>query len=349
MIRSRSLSHLLAATTLGIAGALPAQSVTVPAANENTRGAAGLNTVVRQAPNARTYMMGIAASELSGIPVGSPINGISLRSIAFVAAGQPTSYPTANATWANYDIQIGNVIPLNTWTTTFLSNFMGTPTTVRSGQMVMDAGSFTFSGTLPAPQPEPWGTFYFDFQRPFVYTGGDIGIYITHTGSDQANAPFLDTVNPLVGSYTAMSALSYNAVTSTGLNQANAVYIMRLHFGYGASCPGTGGRLAQLVETGNVAGGGPVSWAIGNGPANAMAVLNIGLAPTNLPILGCTVLTLPITSISANLNALGRSARTLTAPAGQTFSLNVQGVVLDPGSVNGFFVLTNGTTLNVTP
>src|SRR5690242_13895145 len=112
----------LAATFLPI---LPAQSVTVPASFANTRGQGGANTLTRDAGNPRTYMAGIAASELVGIPTGAMINGFSFR--ANVAMNGTTPWPPVDATWASYDIQLGPAIPLANWTGTFAANFAAPP------------------------------------------------------------------------------------------------------------------------------------------------------------------------------------------------------------------------------
>src|SRR5437868_15045655 len=94
---------------LVLATRLAAQSVIAPASSASVRGPSGLNTLVRDSGQPRTYMLGINASELAAIPLGSQINGVSFRS--YVGTGSPASWPTADVTWTNYDISVGPAIP----------------------------------------------------------------------------------------------------------------------------------------------------------------------------------------------------------------------------------------------
>ncbi|MBN2492405.1 MAG: hypothetical protein JXQ29_16275, partial [Planctomycetes bacterium] len=68
---------VLALLAIGIADA---QSVVAPGAATTLAGSSGLNTLLRNSGNPRTYQLGIAASELSAIPRGAVIVGLSWRS-----------------------------------------------------------------------------------------------------------------------------------------------------------------------------------------------------------------------------------------------------------------------------
>src|SRR5262245_18475513 len=65
------------AILLAVSSPLVAQSVVVPNANATVSATTLLNNVVRETGMPRSYMLGINASELSAIPLGSLINGIS--------------------------------------------------------------------------------------------------------------------------------------------------------------------------------------------------------------------------------------------------------------------------------
>jgi len=162
------------AVALVAAGPAMAQSVVVPNANANVRGTSQLNTLVRNSGNPRTYQLGIAAGQLAGIPAGSCINGVSFRAMVF--ASNPAVWPSpAPANWTDYEIMLGDAIPLASWTGTFATNMMNA-TPVRSGAMTIPVGVWLHTNGLPAPQPNPWGDFFFDFQRPFPYGGGDLAL-----------------------------------------------------------------------------------------------------------------------------------------------------------------------------
>src|SRR5690606_34273828 len=267
-----------------------------------------------------TYMLGIDASHLTGIPVGSIINGVSFRTN--VSTSNPASWPAVDTTWTPYDVLIGPAIPINSWTTTFMSNFAATPTVARAGAMVITPGTYTTNTGLPAPQPNPWGEFFWDFQTPFTYTGGDLAIYFAHPGSDQANQVFFDTVAsaPAAG-YAAYSASAYQAATGASAS----FFITRIHYGYGAGCPGTGGLTPNLVQTNNTTGGGTVKFSIANAPANAPAAYAIGVGRTSVTLPnGCTLLTNPAVLLPVALDNHGRFLLSLNVPAGVIGTLNVQ-------------------------
>jgi hypothetical protein len=127
-----------------------AQSVVVPAASANTSGTSGLNTLTRNSGNPRTYMLGVNASELAGIPVGEMIVGVSFRAYSGTAA----AWPVADVSWSDYEVSVGPCIPTTTFTTTFASNFLVPPVLVRDGAMVIPcptpAATWACSSRIPA-------------------------------------------------------------------------------------------------------------------------------------------------------------------------------------------------------
>lgn len=329
---TRLLSSCVPASLLLLASSIPAQSVVVPQSFTNTRGQGAANTILRDLGQPRCYMSGISASDLAGIPVGAVINGISFRG-GF--SNTVATWPPSDATWANYDIEVGPAIPLANWTTTFATNFASPPLQVRSGPMVIETGTYTNNTALPAPQPNAWGEFYFDFQRPFPYLGSDLAFLFRHTGSNLTTAYFLDWQTS-VTSIIALTASSYQAATGTRILSPA---ITRLHYGYGAGCPGTGGMVPNLVQNTDLTGGtgGTIHLSIGNAPAGAPAlfVLGFGRLPAQLPN-GCALLTAPVATLFVLLNNNGRGRISIVVPPAVSGGFNAQAVVLDAGGPQGY-------------
>jgi len=326
----------------GLATTLTAQSVVVPNTSATTSVTTVLNNPLRNSGNPRTYMMGINASQLAGIAPGSLIVGVSLR--AGLTTSNAAVWPLTDVTFNDYEIRIGSAIPTASWTSTFLNNFAGTPLLARDGVMVVQAGAFT--NTNPTvPTPNAWGTFYFDFQVPFVYPGGDLGIQFTHPGSNDPTSIFFEQVPSNTAAHgQAITNASFQAPIASTVNYAFCV--ARIHYGYGpaSGCPGTGGLSPNLVQNGDVTGGGTISLAAANAPANGVAVYVFGLGSASLPMAnGCTLLTVPIATTLALLDNNGRATLQIAVPPGLVASFNVQVAVLDSGNPGGF-TLSNGVT-----
>jgi hypothetical protein len=332
--------HRFVATSLFLALATTtaeAQSIVVPAANAASRGTGGLNTLTRDLNNSRTYMLGIGASHLAGLPVGAVITGVSFR--GNVTTSNAASWPAVDTTWANYDIQVGGAIPIASWTGSFASNFIAPPQVVRSGPMLVTAGSFTSSTSLPAPTPNPWGEFYFDFQVPYVYAGGDLGLYFTHGGSSITGAFFLDNIaSNVANDFVAFSQTVYQGTAGVSA----AACIPRLHFGYGSGCPGASGTAPVLVSAGDLLGGGTARLAVGNAVPGQLGLFLLGSGRTQIPLFGnCNLLVLPLQTLPFTLSANGRFALAQTVAPGILGTLDIQALTVDPAAPNGL-VLTNG-------
>lgn len=323
----RHLPLLLLSTT-----SLLAQSVTVPAANATVAATGGLNTIFRDLGAARTYMLGVAATELAGIPVGDNIVGISFRNWS----GSTAAWPATNVSWTDYEITVGQCVTPAAFSTTFLANFIGTPTLARSGPLTIPANTYSAVGL-----PKPWGEFYFNFQTPVPYLGGDLGILFTHPGSQDTTNMFGETLASSAATYgVAMTAAAYQA--PTGGTPTASFYVHRVHYGYGFGCPGTANQSPVLVENADVAGGigGNFLFTTSNVPANAPAVIAFGFGRAAIPLAnGCTILTPPVASSFFLCDALGNGTLGITVPAGLgAFGFNVQVVVLDSGAAGGFTV-----------
>lgn len=244
------MPRLLALAALLSTAVLTAQSVVVPNANETVGSTGLLNNPLRNANNARTYMIGINASQLTGIATGALITGVSLR------AGNTTSnipvWPaTGDIAWADYEITVGNCLPTGSWSSTYMSNFVTAPippVTARDGPMVVQQGAVT-NVSPPSGTPNAWSEFYFDFQLPFLYLGGDLAILFTHPGSNDPTSIWFEQVasNPGVHGI-AMAGGGFQATTATSLSYVFVV--ARIHYGYGSpsGCPGTGGMSGRPIR-----------------------------------------------------------------------------------------------------
>ncbi|MCC6672154.1 MAG: hypothetical protein IT458_13920 [Planctomycetes bacterium] len=323
------------------AGDLLAQSVVVPNANANTRGVSGLNTLTRNAGNPRTYMLGVPASELATVPVGAEIVGVSFRS--YVGTANPATWPPSDTTWTDYEVTVGPAAPLNTWTGVFANQWAtgSTPVQVRDGAMLITTNTFANNTSLPAPQPNPFGNFFWDFQKTFTYTGGDLALLFTHPGSSQATSAFyLDngTNNPTTG--VAYAATGFQMANGT----ASSPYIARVHWGYGKGCAGTGNAVPMLVSAGDTTGGGTATFSIANAKASSPAAVGFGIQRTSASLPnGCTLLTAPLVILPVTLDANGRFLLNLGIAPGVTGAMEAQAFVIDAGAPGGYCV-SNGVS-----
>lgn len=335
-LRSHLLHSVLAAASLS------AQSIAVPNANAGVVGSGQLSTIFRNVLNPRTYLWGANAVELGGMPAGAVITGVSVR--MWVSTLNTPSWPATDITWADYQILIGPAAPLAGWGPDILGNFTSPPHLVRSGPMTLPAASFT--NTNPAaPQPNAWSDFYFDFQSPYVYTGGDLGIVFSHPGSTDSTSPqFPETVGSDANTYGTARVQFVHPASAATASSATTFYVMRIHYGYGSGCPGTGGRTPVLVASGDTTGGlgGTIVLQVGNGVPLSGAVFAFGFGTANqlLPN-GCSLLLQPLVSSFSALDGDGRALRFFPVPPGILGTIDVQVGVLDPGAPGGFTV-TNG-------
>ena len=222
----RTTVRLVAVLLTGLALASVAQAQTVVVPNQYTSTAAsasGLNTFIRDLGNPRTGQLLIAAAELTSIPIGQNITGMTYR----LFTGATVAYPASDATWTDYTVTLGAGGPLP-GSTTFANNFVGATTIVRTGTMTIPAGSCPGTGG----PPHPFCTFVINFTTPFVYTGGNLCIEVRHTGSNIVNTAndFLEvalTTDPNYG----VRFWSATATGNTATTGAVATYtVARISF-----------------------------------------------------------------------------------------------------------------------
>ena len=330
----------LAIPALVLSTGLLAQSVVVPNANATTLGTAQLNSIIRNAANPRTYQYGINASELAGVPIGSVITGVSLRFMVF--ASNPPSWPPADILWNTYDISVGPATPTASWVADPMLNFSSPPQQVRSGPMTLDAGTFQNLG-VPAT-PNPWSEFYFDFQNPYLYLGGDLAMLFSHPGSsDPLAPPFAEVVNANAAAHgVSFSQAVYPAGTALA---TNTFYVMRIHYGYGTGCAGSATTAPVLVQNGNTNGGlgGNIRLTLANAAPNSIGVFALGFSQLNVPLGGgCTALVSPDLLFLAITNSKGRATLDIPIPPAVLGSFFAQGAMLDNSPLG--LALTNGVS-----
>jgi hypothetical protein len=320
--------------------ALLAQSVVVPNAQATTVGTGGTNTLVRNAGNPRSFQQGILASQLANVPVGAVITGISLR-FSLSPSNSPT-WPPQDIQWTAYDIYQGPAAPLAGWVADPALNFSSPPVQVRSGPMTLDAGSFIDNEI--AGVPNPFSEFYFDFKNPQPYLGGDLAFLFSHPGSlDPTAAQFPETV---ASSAAVHGVGRTQSVYPAGVaSVAGSFFVMRVHYGYGAGCPGSSGTPPVMVHNGDTTGGLGGTWrfTLANTPANSLVVFGFGFSQLSVPFGPCTLLISPDILLAGLSNANGRAVQTVTVPPGFVGGFFTQGVVLDPAAPGGL-VFSNGVS-----
>ena len=121
--------------------------------------------------SARTYQLLIHESQLTD-HLGLSLTGISFR----LPTSATSEWPTSAISFGSYDIRLSESVAPAARSLTFASNVVGAQTLVRSGALMLDAGSFS-SGS----SPNPFGV-GINFDSGYQYTGGNLLIEIRHTG-----------------------------------------------------------------------------------------------------------------------------------------------------------------------
>jgi len=214
--------------------------------------------------------------------------------------------------------------------------------------MTIPVGAYQVTST----NPNPFDTFYFGFQMPYTYQGGDLVILFSHDGSSSSTFAYHDVVVSNAATYgKGQYAATYNATTAT--TQSSFV-ITRIHFGYGpAGCMGANGMLNLILSNNLVAptpAPGKINLAVTNGQANAVGGILIsptpGLKPVPLPG-GCNLLIFPvfIGHIPIALDSGGRFDLNLTFPAA-ILGVELQAYASDSTASAGF-VVTNAVSFKI--
>ncbi len=232
---------LACALTLVGSAAMARPEVVVPNSFATTPGTSGLNTLVRDLNAPRTYQMIISGAQLSAIPAGSILTGVTWR--ANITTLNPPTWPPAAYNYNDYDMFIGQAaLPVGSGSTTFANNVVGgTEVQVLDGPLSIAANTFT-QGVLP--NASPWG-FFIQFDTPFTYNGGDLVFTARHPGATVVGALFLDSVASGVANGV-QTFTATNATATVGGAATSTIF----RFTWEVPAPGT---LALLGLSGLVA------------------------------------------------------------------------------------------------
>ncbi len=151
---------------------------------------------------ARTYQFIINQNQLTSI-AGQNIVGVQIR------ASTIGSSLTSLITTTDFQVKIGPGVAPASASSTFASNFSGTPSTVRSGALTLPVGSC-------GPNPS-FGSTVIAFTTPYYYSGGHLTMEWRY---DSATSFFFDaatSASPGWGvDYTNRFAASKTAITGGG-------------------------------------------------------------------------------------------------------------------------------------
>jgi hypothetical protein len=206
MMARRAVNLLALVVGLGASAPLAAQVfVVAPNIYTNAEGPGSSSVPIHIQNNPWTFQLIINANQLTGL-VGTEISGIAYRHSAVMGG----SYPNQPTTWSNYVIRLGPSVAPSAATGTFADNFTAAPTEVHSGAFSVSPGAWPNFG---APGPNPWGP-VLEFDTPYLYTGGDLAMLITHSGSDNPNIG--DSLIDTTGSASPGRGVDYSYFASTG-------------------------------------------------------------------------------------------------------------------------------------
>jgi hypothetical protein len=227
-------------------GSLP-QSITAVAPGNYTAtgGNGGLNTLLRNSGNPRTYQMQFSAAALSGVPANAKITELRFRLFTNLAA----VFPTSTVHWSTYQLTLAQAAnSISGMSSNFDANMIS-PVVVKNGAVALSANTFTTSGN-----PNPFGSLLV-FDTPYVYQGGDLVMLFRHTGSDSTNTAFLDALTTMAPGYgTDFRAFSATSFSATGGSQAS-VTIAQIVFTYSVSA-----TIGQDGPNVVIAGSGGPAW-----------------------------------------------------------------------------------------
>ncbi|MCA8962073.1 MAG: hypothetical protein KDC38_16215 [Planctomycetes bacterium] len=188
---SRSLRLLVGAVVLMALASLPvlADEIVIPSSASTTAGSGAYSTLLNSAP--RSYQLVVGPEELTTLPVGASITGITWRRPTWQVFGDwPGLGFTCN--FANYDITLSSSLnPPGSLSTTYLENIGPDAVLARAGSWTLT--DVYFPGGALTPAVNPFGEVV-PFDMPYVYAGGDLLLTIRHTGNDCGGNGSLDTV-----------------------------------------------------------------------------------------------------------------------------------------------------------
>jgi hypothetical protein len=125
-----------------------------------------------------TRLYQFAASELTaqGLAIGDSIVGVRARSSSFAGFG-PAALPASNMTWSNFTIKLAQA-------TNTIANMSTTPDADMTNPVTVLTGPFTLpANSMPGGSGLHDFGYLMSFTTPYVYQGGDLAFYFTHSGA----------------------------------------------------------------------------------------------------------------------------------------------------------------------
>jgi hypothetical protein len=175
--------------------------VVVPNRLATVEGDSQSSSLVVETPgSARTYQAQIAAAELSGLPVGSPIIALGLR-----MNGGLASFPSFPIRCSAFEVKLSQAAnSVDAFSPFFLAN-MSNPITVYSNSLTVNVAAFPGGET-----PNGFGLLV-NFATPYIYQGGDLVLYLSYDFIPQDAQTFLDATDTQVPARTNLVAISSGA------------------------------------------------------------------------------------------------------------------------------------------
>ena len=185
---NRRFAALIAGFVI-VAATARANDIVIPNNAPTTAGSGSYSTLLNAQP--RSYQLVVGPQELTGMPAGSRITGITWRRPSWqVFADWPGAGFTC--TFGNYDISLSSSLnPPGSLSTTYTDNIGPDVVLTRSGSIAY-SGAF-FPGGALTPNVNPFGAVV-PFVTPYVYHGGNLLLTVRHSGNNCGGNGNLDTV-----------------------------------------------------------------------------------------------------------------------------------------------------------
>lgn len=156
---------------------------------------------------ARNFQLIIDDSQLTALS-GKYINSISLK----LSTATKTTWPSTDATFSSFNIYLSNGVDPANRVFNFAGNVVEPQTLVRSGSLVIPAGSFV-AGNAANPH-----SFNITFATPWLYNGTNLVIELRHLGLTGASASTVGAVPSANAGYGSLFSACWSS-TATGVPQ----------------------------------------------------------------------------------------------------------------------------------
>lgn len=238
MAKRLTLGMSYPAMILGLLCTAPSANATLVVVPSSASASEGNSTsVVPLNTGARTNQYQMTNAAMGGLPIGVSITGVQFRLDGTQAAG-----PSAAITWSDYEITLAKATNSIGGMSATLASNMNSPVLVKDGAFTLTAGSLPGTGS-----PRAFGgTIVFD--TPYLYSGGDLVMLLTHTNGTGGATPTVDGIQTDAlgtGGIRALStAIAFQATTAD--NTAFRIPVMQFTYTV-ASIPEPNGWLLMGV------------------------------------------------------------------------------------------------------